>query len=436
MNKRIAVNLAFFASIGIVLSWWAVNNVLQFDVVNRPYTITAEFENSPGLQSGFDVAYLGTPIGRIGSVNLQDGHVDVALRIEHDRDIPEGSSLAVRRKSAVGEPYVDVIPPEGASEDGPFMDPGAHIPLERTQTPLSYAELFDALNDLLSAVPEDDLRTVFDEFAAAIDGRSQSLRDMITGGSDSLDTFAEDSALIEEFTANMARLMGTLADHSGSIGTGLENTELFTESLANSNADIARVLSDGSSLATRTADLLAGSASDASCIIGSLSTLATRLGQDDVSSALVELLATGPRAAEVFLDAAQGGVIAHEEGGSWVRAIPPINIGGEGEPVEVYPSPRQLPDVPAAQGCPAVPTEGAPSGSGAAGEQASGAPTGPTPPADVAGARDRPEEEASSEQPVDDSAFNPLIIMAVLLGIGALGAVRPWRWLPSRGGAG
>ena len=120
MKPRVLANLAFFAVIGIVLSVWAIGDVLQIDVRNPPYEITAEFTNSPGLQPGYDVGYLGTPIGRIRSVDLEEGHVSVRLAIDADRRIPEGSEFAVRRKSAVGEPYVDIIPPDSPSQIGRY----------------------------------------------------------------------------------------------------------------------------------------------------------------------------------------------------------------------------------------------------------------------------------------------------------------------------
>lgn len=431
MNKRIAVNLLVFGAIGVALSWWAVNNVLQIDVVDRPYTITADFESSPGLQPGFDVGYLGTPIGSIREVDLEDGGVSVRMSIDKGREIPEGSSLAVRRKSAIGEPYVDVVPPENASTDGPFLEAGAHIPVERTTTPLAYAELFDALDDLVSAVPAEDLDTLLSELAIGLDGRSEDLRRLITGSSDALDTFAEHSELIEEFTANMADLVGTLSEHRTQLGQGLDNSVAVTGSLSAANADLQRVLTDGNSLSNRVADLLAESKPEVTCALGDLSELAIRLGRDDLLGAIEQLLATGPDALAVFQDQADGGVIANEADGPYVRAIPPLNIGGENA-VPVYDEPRELPEVAAVAACPDLDAVGAPAGSDTVDSTGTGGTTADSPAVDPGAPDETAGEQASSQQQTDRDRFNPFVIVFVLLALAAIAAIRPWRWLPGR----
>ena len=430
MKPRILVNLGFFATIGVLLGIWAVGDVLQIDLADPPYEITADFEDSPGLQPGYDVGYLGTPIGRIDDVDLAEGHVEVTLAIDDGQEIPEGSSFAVRRKSAVGEPYVDIIPPEGAEPGGPAMDEGDHVPVERTITPLSYSELFSALNDLVATVPEDDLGTLMHEFAAAVDGRAGSLRDVITGGDDALATFAENADLMESSTASLSRLARTFAEHRGSLDQALVNTELVTGSLANARADLDRVLEDGNSLASRTAALLDTSGDDLSCVFGGLSSLAARLDRPEVLAALGTIFATSQDAGAVFEgpDAA----VAWEDDGPYIRAIPPLNVGGT-DPVPVYPEPRVLPEVRGVDGCAELAPVGSPGGADPAG--AGGTPEvdgGPSPAGDPGADPDVSGEEASSDREVGGGGFNPLPVLLALLAIALVAAIRPWRWLPGR----
>jgi phospholipid/cholesterol/gamma-HCH transport system substrate-binding protein len=423
MNRRVLVNLVFFATIGVVLTYWAIGSVLQIDLHHPPYTLTADFEDSPGLQSGYDVGYLGTPIGRIRHVRLEEGHVEVEMAIEPDHRIPEGSQFAVRRKSAVGEPYVDIIPPDGADEDGPFLEEGAHIPIEQTITPLSYSELFHALDDLVGTIPEDDLGTFMREFANAIDGRAGSIRDLITGGDDSLETFAEHSELLERATASFARLSRVFADHGDSLGQGLENTRALTGSLANARRDMERVLTDGDSLATRTADLVAGSEEDLTCIIDGLSTVTVGLDRPEVLAALEELLGSAAGARDVWRD-----IIAWEPDGPYVRAIPPLNVGGEA-PVPVYPSPRPLPDVASPVGCAEMDPNGAPGGAEAAGPGGRGtADAGASSAADPGPNDHTAPELASSDDDVGGGGFNPLLVILGLLAVASIAAIRPWRF--------
>lgn len=430
ISRRIVANLAFFATIGVALGWWAIGDVLQLDLRHPRYEITADFEDSPGLQPGYDVGYLGTPIGRIKAVNLRDGHVQVVLSIDEDRRVPAGSTLAVRRKSAVGEPYVDVIPPEGATADGPAMAPGDHVPLDHTLTPLSYSDLFEALDQLVSSVPPDDLGRLMHEMAVGLDGRAGSLRQLITNSSDIVHTFAENSDVIEHTMASLSRLVQVFAEHGDSMGEGLRNTRDFTGTLADARRDLERVLVHGDDLATRTADLVAGSEGELTCIFGDLSALAIRLGQPDVAAALTDLLATAPDAAPVFDD-----VIAWEPDGPYVRATPPVNIGGNDvRDAQVYDHPHELPDVPAGPGCPGMTPNGAPGGAAAAGAEGGGQADAAASPATDPGPRARHQRElASSDRDVGDGGFNPLWLVGALLALSLLAAIRPWRWLQRRG---
>ncbi len=425
MKPRILINLAFFAVLGVGLGAWAVGDVLQLDLTDPPYEITADFEDSPGLQSGYDVGYLGTPIGRIRSVELAEGHVEVTLAIDSGREIPADSTFAVRRKSAVGEPYVDIIPPEGAEADGPSMDEGDHVPVARTQTPLSYSELFASLDDLVGTVPEDDLATLLHEFAAAVDGRSGSLRDMITGTDDALGTFAEHADLLESSTASLSRLTRVFAEHRTAVDQGLANSETVTGSLARARADLERVLVDGNDLATRTADLVAGSEAELSCTIGGLSAVSAGLARPEVVAALSDLLATAPAAAEVFID-----VTAWEADGPYIRAIPPLNVGA-GPPLPVYPEPRSLPGLTPDPACPDMAPAAAPGGAEVAGPGGSAeVDAGPSPAGAPAPDEAVTGEAASSDQESGGGGFNPIPILLALLAIAAVAAIRPWRWRP------
>jgi phospholipid/cholesterol/gamma-HCH transport system substrate-binding protein len=279
----------------------------------------------------------------------------------------------------------------------------------------------------VASVPEDDLATLLDEMATAVDGRAGSLRSLVTGSADALDTFAENADLLESSTASLSRLARVFADHREALGQGLDNTQAVTGSLANARADLERVMVDGDSLATRTADLLAGSGDDLSCTIGGLSSVAAGLDRADVLAALQDLLATAPDAAVVFRD-----VIAHEADGPYIRAIPPLNVGG-GPPVPVYPEPRVLPAVEEVPGCPALGGAGAPGGSDTAGPGGAGeVDAGPSPSRDPGAPDEVAARPTSSDQDVDDGGFNPLLLVVGLLVVALVAAVRPWRFASRR----
>src|SRR3546814_21106460 len=93
------------------------------------------------------------------------------MDVERGVERREGRAAAVGRRAGVGERDIALEPP--ADADAPDIDPtsGYTIPLERTTVPLSYGELFSSGDDLVEAVPADDLGVVLDELATALDGQ-------------------------------------------------------------------------------------------------------------------------------------------------------------------------------------------------------------------------------------------------------------------------
>ena len=123
MTRRLWINAAAFLTLFAVLSVWAVNNVLHLELIERPTTITADFETSPGLRAGYEVTYFGVHAGQLGRVAIDGDHVVARLKIDRNLSLPGTLDAAVRRKSAVGEPYVDLTPTGGVDHGGPACGP-------------------------------------------------------------------------------------------------------------------------------------------------------------------------------------------------------------------------------------------------------------------------------------------------------------------------
>jgi phospholipid/cholesterol/gamma-HCH transport system substrate-binding protein len=342
ISKRIVVNLLFFGTIGIALLVWAVTNVISVDAVDRPYTVTAEFDTSPGLSIRFEVTYLGQRIGSIRSVELEGDRVLVSMRIDRDVSLPSAVDAAVRRKSAVGEPYVDLFPTAGTDPTtGPRLAPGAHIPLDRTSTPLAYSDLFIAVDDLLDAVDPDDAATLLHELSVALDGRGESLRDVLVGAERITTDLAANGELLDAVVVDLSTLADTFAEHRGSFDAGIDDLALLSERLAGSQADLDVLLADGPSFGERLAAAVAADGPALGCTIGALGDFATRLDPATLE-ALRNLVSLSPQ----FQFVLQGAGSASEGAGGSL-----FFNNGSGAPVPVYDDPLPLPVPPAVPDC-------------------------------------------------------------------------------------
>ena len=366
MNRRIAINLGVFAIIGVLLAYWAVTNVVSFDFIDRPYKVTAQFATSPGLSSNFEVTYLGQKIGAIEKVELADKAVTVTMKIDRDIEVPKAVDAAVRRKSAVGEPYVDLSPTAGTNPDvGPRLAGGDNIPIERTSTPLAYSDLFRAVNDLVAAADPTDLRTLVHELAVGVDGRADSFRQTVVGLDQITRDLADNAGLLDQVFTDLTQLTNTFASHSDSIATSFDNLAALSATLAQSKQDVNALLDGAPTLGNLVAEILAKSKGPLGCTLDALGTVGTKLDGPTID-ALSHVIELSPK----FLFVLQGLVT---DNGIHGRLL--FNTGSNGPLVYAEPlTPPVVPDVPA---CAAVPSVG--TGSPSAGTAGSATPVAPAP---------------------------------------------------------
>ncbi|MGH9274569.1 MAG: MlaD family protein [Acidimicrobiales bacterium] len=427
INRRILINLGAFLLLFAILSAWAVMNVLKFDFIERPFEVTAFFETSPGLRDGFEVTYLGLRVGEIGGVALVDdgalcrtdqnraagGCVEVELKIDRGAEIPANVTAAVSRKSAVGEPYVDLTVPEGAATTTAILEAGAL--LKDGTVPLAYSDLFKALNDLVQAIPPDAVETLVHELALGLEGRSEDIRRLLEGADDLTATFAADPAFLADLTDQLTALTHTLAEHRDSFGSAIDNFTLFSESLAANRDALIAVLDRTPRFAGQLADLLDAAGGDLTCAVRSLAVTTEGLTSDatlaDVNALLDVAVAAGQALSSSVHD---------EPDGTWIHGPLQLNSPANGgDPVPIYATPPVLPKPPALETCnvslPAAAGAGGPAGTGAGGTATPDEDASPAPETDRPAAV--PDELADS---TDNETSNDDLIGTILPFAGTL----------------
>ena len=424
MSRRVLINIAAFALLGAALAFWTVTNVVSFDFIDHPYSVTAEFATSPGLSPHFEVTYLGQRIGAISSVQLEADHVEVVLKIDHDVVVPAAVDAAVRRKSAVGEPYVDLAPTAGTNpNEGPRLAAGATIGLDHTSTPLEYSALFDAVAQLVRSVQPADLTTLVHELATGLEGRGDSLRQILTGADQLSTDLAQHADLVDQLLTDLSQVAGTLATHRDSLGAGFDNVAALSATLANSQQDLAALVQAGPQFTSTLADIVANSKSSLGCVLDGLGTVGSVLDPQTIA-ALRHLISLSPQFAFVLQgleqpDTGAGGYLFFNNGSDPATNVP------------LYPSPLPPPAVPTVPSCASVAaaTPGAgPASSTGATPGVAPAPTGRAPGPGATTPTTGQAAEASSRKPVSsgDPLATALRIAVILLALAAIAACLRW----------
>jgi phospholipid/cholesterol/gamma-HCH transport system substrate-binding protein len=347
MTRRILINLVVFSVLGVVMTVWALRNVIKFEAVTQPYHISAEFQSSPGLQPNFDVAYLGVKVGKIRSVRLGDHKVVANLDIDKGVQIPGNVTAAAGRKSAIGEPYVDLsLPPSAAG--GPPMRPGTVIPLSRTSVAISYGDLFAAANRAVQGLNATDLHTLTRELAAGWNGRSQSLAQILDSSEQITSTFAQNTELLDSLVSELTQVSNTLAAHNGQLASGLDNLATFTDTLARNTDKIAQLRKQAPDLLARFNQILAATAPANQCTLRSLSTALPVILSGPALDSLEYETRTAPQLVKILNE------ISPKVNGKSNLNIDFVITLQKPKPALEYPSPLPLPTVGAIPSCPGI----------------------------------------------------------------------------------
>ncbi|MEU8403999.1 MCE family protein [Nonomuraea sp. NPDC048892] len=346
MRHRIYLNLGFFVLLGIVMTVWAFSTIIKLDAIERPYRVSAEFVSSPGLIRGFDVAYLGVRVGKIGDVRLAPGRIVVGLDIDREIRLPKGVTAEVRRKSAIGEPYVELSPP-AAGVTGPVLAAGDTIPLARTTVPLDYKKLFEGVGKLLNAVPPKDADTIVHELAVALDGRAPAIRRIIEDAHTLTGTLADNTEVLDDLAVQLTRLTHTLAGKRGQLASGITDLSAVTAALRESRTDLNAILDHGPGVFAQLDDAVRKSRPGFSCLL-----TAAGLPHRPAFSAATErnvhhLLSIVPTALSLSDD------ISDRRGDTvYGKAAFVFSVPGGPQPAEEYAGPLGPPSVPKLRACP------------------------------------------------------------------------------------
>src|SRR6476646_7360407 len=168
MSKRTVANLVTFFVVGGLFVVWAATSLIKLDAINNPYKVKADFESAVGLLPGSEVDYLGVTYGTVSSVERITGGVQITMKIDKDKKIPDNSTANIFRKSALGEQYIEFDPPAGYTDGGPYIKAEAVVPLERTTVPLEFSELLRSASRLVSAISPEAVNTLVHEAAVGV----------------------------------------------------------------------------------------------------------------------------------------------------------------------------------------------------------------------------------------------------------------------------
>ncbi|MCU0208431.1 virulence factor Mce family protein [Mycobacterium tuberculosis] len=166
------------------------------------YGVSADFVAGGGLYKNANVTYRGVAVGRVESVGLNPNGVTAHMRLNSGTAIPSNVTATVRSVSAIGEQYVDLVPPENPSSTK--LRNGFRIQRQNTRIGQDVADLLRQAETLLGSLGDTRLRELLHEAFIATNGAGPELARLIESA----------RLLVDEANANYPQV-SQLIDQAG-----------------------------------------------------------------------------------------------------------------------------------------------------------------------------------------------------------------------------
>lgn len=166
------------------------------------YGVSADFVAGGGLYKNANVTYRGVAVGRVESVGLNPNGVTAHMRLNRGTAIPSNVTATVRSVSAIGEQYIDLVPPENPSSTK--LRNGFRIQRQNTRIGQDVADLLRQAETLLGSLGDTRLRELLHEAFIATNGAGPELARLIESA----------RLLVDEANANYPQV-SQLIDQAG-----------------------------------------------------------------------------------------------------------------------------------------------------------------------------------------------------------------------------
>ena len=180
LTRLIRIQLMMFAIV-TVLAVGAIS-VFYLHAPSRlgfgTYKVTADFTAGGGIYRAGNVTYRGVTVGRVDAVRLNDHGVDAVMRLNSTPPIPDNVTATVASMSAIGEQYIDLVPPEGGAATGILHD-GDRIGQDRTAIGQDIAGLLDQAEAMVNSIANSRLQDMLRGAFAAFNGSGPELARLI-----------------------------------------------------------------------------------------------------------------------------------------------------------------------------------------------------------------------------------------------------------------
>ena len=204
------------------------------------YNITANFVAGGGLYENANVTYRGVTVGRVESVGLSDDGVVAHMRLNSNTPVPENVTATVKSVSAVGEQYVDLVPPDDPSQSR--LRDGSNIDQQHTAIGQDIAGLLREADALVSSVGNSRLQDLLRETFTAFNGSGPELARLIESSRLLVDEANANYGQVSQLIDQVGPFLDAQIQSGDDIKSLADGLARFTSEVANADPQLRSTL--------------------------------------------------------------------------------------------------------------------------------------------------------------------------------------------------
>ncbi|BBY27354.1 virulence factor Mce family protein [Mycolicibacterium sediminis] len=218
-------------------------------------TVVAYFPQALALYPGDRVQIMGVRVGQIDSIEPEGSRTKVTFHYESKYKVPKDANASILNPSLVASRTVQLSPPYTG---GPVMENDAVIPLERTQVPVEYDDLRNAVERILTDLgptpeqPKGPFGDVIESFADGLQGKGQQINTTLNNLSEALSTLNQGRGDLFAVIKSLALFVNALYKSDQQFVSLNDNLAQFTGAFTNTDREVADAVRDLNVLFTNT----------------------------------------------------------------------------------------------------------------------------------------------------------------------------------------
>ena len=204
---------------------------------DRTRTVVAQFASVNGIYPGSKVAVLGLPLGTVEEVRPAGRVVEVTMTVPTDVTLPADVSAFVMNPAVISDRFIELGP---AYQDGPTLQDGDVIPVERSHAPINWDELLESVDMLAGALGPDggELGRTLEVAADATAGTGEDMNRAIVALSQATSVVGAKSDDIGGVIDDLAVALGAVRSKEGDLAPLVEGMGELGEELQRTDLDV------------------------------------------------------------------------------------------------------------------------------------------------------------------------------------------------------